>query len=89
MVAGIHLIADASGILAGMMDEFLGDLIPELLSRDAAAVADIAITAACVAAYKTNQSPRLVLDRLWKAMDDERYARQMKPCLEAVAHPTV
>lgn len=72
-----------------MMDEFLNDLIPELLGRDPAACADIALTAVCVAAYKTNQSPRLVLDKLWKAMDDERYTRQMRPCLEAVAHPTV
>lgn len=72
-----------------MNDEFLADLIPNLAGRAPEQILDIAAAAVSMAAYKTNRSPRLILDGMWKRMDDGAYERSMKPIIEAVVHPTV
>lgn len=69
-------------------DEFLADLIPNLAARDPQQILDIAATAVTMAAYKANTKPRLVLDAMWKQMDDARYD-DTRRVIDAVVHPTV
>lgn len=71
-----------------MNDEFLAELIPNLAARSPQQILDIAATAVTMAAYKSNSKPRLILDGLWKQMDDARFD-ETRRVIDAVVHPTV
>lgn len=69
-------------------DDFLADLVPNLAGRELQQILDIASVAVTMAAYKSNSNPRLVLDSMWKRMDDVRY-EETRRLIDAVVHPTV
>lgn len=64
-------------------------LFTELCDATPAECIDVVLLGASIAAHKQATTPRDILERCWKALDDERHRTAMAPVLEAVCSPAL
>ena len=64
-------------------------LFTELCDATTAECVDAVLLAASVAAHKQATTPRDILDRCWKALDDERHRTALEPVLEMLCSPAL